>query len=216
MQSPTEPQALEPLPGDSAGTRQGALSARGLAWLLILGASVGWVSAFVLLVEKVALIRDPAYIPSCSINPTLSCSSIMDSAQAEVFGFPNPILGVAGFAVVVTVGVSMRAGATFRPWFWLGLQGGTVAGAAFVHWLIFQSLYRIGALCPYCMVVWAVTIPLAWYVTVDVAARLGGRRLQRLAAGGAAYHGAILTAWFLVVAGLVLNRFWTYWMTLLP
>ena len=30
----------------------------------------------------------------------------------------------------------------------------------FVHWLIFQSLYRIGALCPYCMVVWAVTIPL--------------------------------------------------------
>ena len=30
----------------------------------------------------------------------------------------------------------------------------------FVHWLIFQSLYRIGALCPYCMVVWAVTISL--------------------------------------------------------
>ena len=39
-------------------------------------------------------------------------------------------------------------------------------GVVFVHWLIFQSLYVIGALCPYCMVVWAVTIPIFWYVTL--------------------------------------------------
>ena len=45
-------------------------------------------------------------------------------------------------------------------WYWAGLATGTLLGVAFVHWLIFQSLYRIGALCPYCMVVWAVTIPL--------------------------------------------------------
>ena len=45
-------------------------------------------------------------------------------------------------------------------WYWAGLATGTLLGTAFVHWLIFQSLYRIGALCPYCMVVWAVTIPL--------------------------------------------------------
>ena len=35
-----------------------------------------------------------------------------------------------------------------------------------MHWLIFQSLYVIGALCPYCMAVWAVTIPICWYVTL--------------------------------------------------
>jgi len=35
-----------------------------------------------------------------------------------------------------------------------------------VHWLIFQSLYRIGALCPYCMVVWVVTITVFWNVTL--------------------------------------------------
>ena len=45
-------------------------------------------------------------------------------------------------------------------WYWIGLTIGTLIGAAFVHWLIFQSLYRIGALCPYCMVVWVVTISL--------------------------------------------------------
>ena len=45
-------------------------------------------------------------------------------------------------------------------WYWAGLATGTALGVVFIHWLIFQSLYRIGALCPYCMVVWAVTIPL--------------------------------------------------------
>lgn len=53
-----------------------------------------------------------------------------------------------------------------RRWFWLGLQAGTTAAVVFIHWSIFQSLYRIDALCPYCMVVWVVTIPLFWYTTL--------------------------------------------------
>ena len=43
-------------------------------------------------------------------------------------------------------------------WIWIGLAAGR--SVLFVHWLIVQTLYGIGALCPYCMVVWAVTIPL--------------------------------------------------------
>jgi hypothetical protein len=34
-----------------------------------------------------------------------------------------------------------------------------------VTWLQFQSIYRIDLLCPYCMVVWVVMIPLFVYVT---------------------------------------------------
>lgn len=36
-------------------------------------------------------------------------------------------------------------------------------------WLIGQCLYVIGALCPWCVVVWAVMIPLFWYVTRHLA-----------------------------------------------
>lgn len=86
----------------------------------------------------------------------------MTTEQAEVFGFPNPVIGIASFAVVATVGVALLAGAQFARWFWLGMLIGTGAGVVFVHWLAFQSLYRIGALCPYCMVVWAVMIPTFW------------------------------------------------------
>jgi hypothetical protein len=90
----------------------------------------------------------------------------MRTVQAEVFGFPNALLGIAGFAVVTTVGVAIAAVARLPRWFWFGMQAGVTLGVVFVHWLIYQSRYVIGALCPYCMIVWAVSIPVFWYVTL--------------------------------------------------
>ncbi len=184
-----------------------------LGRVLALGGAVGLAAASVLLVEKISLLKDPTYVPSCSINPILSCGSVMKTAQAEAFGFPNPVLGVAGFAIVMTVGLAMLAGAEFRPWFWWGLQAGVGFGAGFVHWLIFQSLYRIGALCPYCMVVWAVMIPVFWYTSLTNVerSRQGWLWVRRVSA----FHGVGLTTWYLLVSGLVLHRFWSYWSTLL-
>ena len=218
------------VPGTRSGEQSGHLAAPAdmrpdpatggfLRWLYVVGGLVGLAAAFTLLVEKLALIKDPSYVPSCSINPILSCGSIMQTAQAEAFGFPNPILGVAGFAIVTTVGMGLLAGARYRRWFWLGLQAGTTFGVVFVHWLIFQSLYRIDALCPYCMVVWVVTIPLFWYTTLHNvrAGNLGGHAPPRRVADAAwRYHGALLTAWYLLIAGLITQRFWDYWTTLLP
>ena len=207
-----------PADGGAPLTTEPSPPARRTPWVLVFGGAVGLVAAAVLLIEKIKLIEDPDYIPSCSINPILSCGSIMRTDQAEAFGFPNPIIGVAGFAVVLTVGLAVFAGATFARWFWLGLQVGVTFGVGFVHWLIFQSLYRIDALCPYCMVVWAVTIPLFWYVTLHNVRR-GHLRLRgfpaRLAAAAEEYHGVVLTAWYLIIIGLVGQRFWDYWSTLL-
>ena len=182
--------------------------------LTVLGA-IGLLAAAVLLVEKIRVVEDPAYIPSCSINPILSCGSVMTSDQAEAFGFPNPIIGLVGFTVVLTTGVALLAGATLRRWYWLGLQAGVTFGVVFVHWLIFQSLYRIGALCPYCMVVWVVTIPLFLLVTLHNA-RSGHLPANRGLALVHEYGGAMVTAWFLLVAALIAKRFWDYWETLLP
>ena len=191
---------------------------RWLPWLFVGAGLIGFAASLTLLIEKLALLEDPSYVPSCSINPILSCGSVMRTSQSEAFGFPNPILGVTGFAVVTTIGMALLAGARFRRWFWIGLQCGVTFGVVFVHWLIFQSLYRIDALCPYCMVVWVVAIPLFWYTTLH---NLQARsiptpvRLQRAVRGAIAYHGVLLTIWYLVIVGLVANRFWDYWSTLL-
>jgi uncharacterized membrane protein len=202
---------------DAARTRPDETTdgfARGVAWLLALGGLVGFAASFILLVEKFALLENPAYVQSCSSSPLFSCGSVLNTPQAAVFGFPNPILGVAGFAVVTTVGMALLAGAMFRRWFWVGLQTGVTLGVLFTHWMIFQSLYRLGALCPYCMVVWAVTIPIFWYTTLHNvrAGHLPVPALLRRAVNPVAnYHGAVLTGWFILLVALILKQFWTYW-----
>jgi uncharacterized membrane protein len=182
---------------------------RPLAWLYVVGGAVGLAAATALILEKLAVLRDPDYVPICSINPIISCGSVMGSSQAEAFGFPNPLLGIAAFAVVVTVGVAGLAGFTPPAWFRYGMQAGTTFGVAFTHWLIAASLYDIHALCPYCMVVWAVTIPIFWYTTLDT---LRGSRAGELLAR---VHSAVLAAWYLLIVVLVLVEFWDYWTTLL-
>lgn len=190
-------------PATSAAVDPAPPFARSLPWLLLVGGAIGLLAAFVLAVEKFAVLADPSYTPSCSINPVLSCGSVMTTPQAELFGFPNPLLGIAGFSVVTATGAALLAGARLHRWYWLGLQAGATLGAVFVHWLIFQSLYRIGALCPYCMVVWAVTIPIFWYVTLH---NLGRASLLTR------YHTVVLTIWFVAVAALAAQRFWSYWL----
>ena len=195
-----------------------SFTTRLLPWVLALGGMVGLTAALVLTIEKIALIRDPGYVPSCSINPILSCGSIMSTTQSQVLGFPNPLLGIAGFAVVTTTGMVLLGGARLPRWFWVGLCAGTAFGVGFIHWLIYQSLYVIGALCPYCMVVWVITIPMFWY-TILACLHHGylpvPARERRLVQGLIRYHGVVLTAWYLIIALAVLHAFWTYWMTLL-
>ncbi|MDJ0361889.1 vitamin K epoxide reductase family protein [Rhodococcus sp. H29-C3] len=189
---------------------------RSLPWLLLAGGLTGLCAAFVLTVEKFALALDPGYAPTCSINPVLNCGSVMATPQASTFGFPNSLLGIGGFAVVAAVGAALLAGAAFDRWFWVAAQVGVTVAVVFVHWLILQSLYEIGALCPYCMAVWAVTAPIFWYVTLRnldcVRSKPVLRRWIELSIRN---HSVPLTVWFLAVIALIAQRFWPYWSTLL-
>ncbi|WP_442905923.1 vitamin K epoxide reductase family protein [Kitasatospora sp. NBC_00458] len=215
--------APSPAAGPAAGTagpaRRAAIGAsRPFALLLVIGGALGLFASAVLTLDKIRLLEDPSYVPNCNINPIISCGSIMRSDQAEAFGFPNSLLGLAGFAVVVAIGAGLLAGAAYRRWFWLGLQAGTVFGIGFVSWLMYQALYRIGALCPYCMVVWAAMIPMFWYTTLHNL-RSGvipvPRALRPAVREAARYHWVVPVLWYAVIALLVLNRFWYYWRTLI-
>lgn len=191
---------------------------RTIPWLMAIGGFVAFIAAFVLSIEKVAILKDPAFVPSCNINPILSCGSVMITDQAEAFGFPNPFLGIAGFAVVTAIGIALLAGGVFKRWFWLAVQAGLLFAVIFIHWLAFQSIYRIGALCPYCMVVWSMTIPLFWYVTLynlraghittPKPLKKAGKFVQK-------HHGDILLVWFLVIIGAIVEHFWYYWKTII-
>ena len=183
-------------------------------WVLIAGA-VGLTAAITLTIEKVKLLENPAYVPSCSINPVLSCGSVMVTPQAAEFGFPNSLIGVVAFAVVVVAGVLAVAKVVLPQWFWAGLAVGTFVGAVFVHWLIYQSLYVIGALCPYCMVVWAVTIPLLVVVSSIALRPLAGNEIGGFGRLVHQWRWSLVALWFTALILLILARFWNYWSTLI-
>lgn len=184
-----------------------------IGWVLAGGSAVGTAAAFALLLDRISLWKDPAFVPACSINPVLSCGSVMTSPQSEVLGFPNPLIGLVAFPVVATIGVVVLAGARLPRWVWVGLQAGSTVGMLFVHWLIAQSLYVIGALCPYCMAVWVVTITVFWYTTLcNVAAiRASGRTAPAAVRFATTYHSALLVGWLVVVASLIAVRFGPVW-----
>jgi uncharacterized membrane protein len=139
------------------------------ALLLIVTGAVGLFASLVLSAEKVQQLQDKLAgresVFSCDFSAWVSCSSVLASPQSEAFGFPNSFIGVTGFAVVLTLGVIWLAGAPVKGWIWAGLQAGTVFGISFVTWLQHETIYEIGALCPYCMVVWVMMIPLFVGVT---------------------------------------------------
>ncbi len=144
----------------------GATKAFGLT-MILLGA-IGLFFSALIMVDKIALMQDSNFVPACTINSLVSCTDVMRSPQAAAFGFPNPIIGIAAFPIIITIGMAALGGTRFRPWFWYGLLTGLTLAVAFVHWLAFEAVFTIGALCPYCMVVWVVTMALFMMVLVHV------------------------------------------------
>jgi len=189
-----------------------AVSRPAAVWILLAGI-IGEVAAFVLAVEKIRQLQNPSYVPSCSINPVLSCGSVMLTKQASAFGFPNPLVGIAAFSVVIVTGVLAVAGIRLPRWFWAGLAGGTLLGAVFVHWLIYESLYEIGALCPYCMVVWVVTMALLIVVSSIALRPLAGG--SKVVDTLYQWRWPLYAVWITAIALLILYRFWSYWSTLI-
>ncbi|MCF2536905.1 vitamin K epoxide reductase family protein [Streptomyces sp. FB2] len=188
-----------------------ARGSRPFALLLVMCGAAGLLASWVITLDKFKLLEDPDFVPGCSLNPVLSCGSVMESDQAEVFGFPNPMLGLVTYGVVVCVGMSLLAGAAFPRWYWLAFEAGCLFGVGFVSWLQFESLYRINALCLWCCLAWIATITLFWCVTSFVV------RAGLLPAPAAVRSFLDDFTWVLpvlhigVVGMLVLTRWWDFW-----
>lgn len=184
------------------------------AWVLVVGGIIGLLASAILTIEKIHLAQDPNYIPSCSISPIVSCSPVIGSRQASAFGFPNPLLGLAGFAMVWAVGMMIFAGAKkLKDWFWWCFQAGTTFGMLFIAWLAYNSLYEIGKLCLYCMIVWAVTIPI-FFTTLSYNLKNNHIKLKGKIADFIRDDPGKLTAIsYLLIAMLIIFKFSDYFKT---
>lgn len=184
---------------------------RAFAVLLVITGAAGLLASWVITLDKFKLLEDPDFTPGCSLNPVVSCGSVMQSDQASAFGFPNPMLGLVAYGVVIGVGMSLLAGARFPGWYWLTFEAGCLFGVGFVSWLQFESLYRINALCLWCCLAWVATILLFWYVTSFVVRNgfLPAPGWLRSFFGEFTWIVAVLHVG--IVGMLVLTRWWDFW-----
>ncbi|WP_234020750.1 vitamin K epoxide reductase family protein [Streptomyces sp. 142MFCol3.1] len=199
-------------PDATSARRAHAVGAsRRTGMVMLLTGIVGWLASFALTVDDWRLLRDPSYQPPCNLSPVVSCGSVMSSPEGHLFGFPNMLLGLGAFAAVAALGAAVLCGALLHRRLWLALDAGALAGVVFVHWLIGQSLYELGKICPYCAVVWTVTIALFWFLVLHsldsglIPVPRGALAVVRDT------HWMLLVAWYGVIALLVLTRFWSYW-----
>lgn len=157
----------------------------GFAVFSIVFGAIGWFASFELLTEYLHRLNDPSYVPNCNVSILVSCSDNMTSAQGAVLGFTNTIIGISAFVAPIAVGVALLAGARFSRWFWWLYQLGLLGGFVLISWLAQQSIFVLGRLCPWCMVIWVVTIPLFWvtlfrpYAVGDVRVGSHSRRVFR-------------------------------------
>ncbi|GAA1479854.1 vitamin K epoxide reductase family protein [Gordonia sinesedis] len=205
----TEHDVVEPA-GDRGGLLGRPAVGRGVGVTLLAAGIIGFVASATLTVERFNLLIDPSYRPSCSINPILSCGSVMTQPQAAIFGFPNPLIGIASFAVIIVTGVLATARVDLPRWYWLGQTLCTAAGFVMVNWLAFQSLYRINALCPYCMVVWVVT-PIVLILSAGRLFNDASPRAQEIRG----WLWVLLPVWYAIVIVAIGVQFWDYWSTLI-
>lgn len=174
--------------------------------MVLIAGIVGLIASATLLVEKIEMLKDPKFVPSCSINPVVACGSVISTPQASIFGPPNPADRGVGVLRRHHHRCARGRESPLPRWFWTGLMIGSALAVVFVHWLKFETLYEIGALCPYCMVVWAVTIPL-FVVSASIALKpLAGNPVARFLYN---WRWPIVVLWFVSRRSLeILVRFW--------
>lgn len=123
--------------------------------LIGMGASIG------LLLSERSLLSNPDKTLSCDINPLVGCSDFLTSQyNTAFFSVPNAVWGLAFFSAMAALSVAWLAGAHFSTWLWRLICVGMVGASAWLVWFWYVSFFVKGSMCPFCLVIWCVTIPL--------------------------------------------------------
>ena len=184
-----------------------------LPWLLIIGGLIGLVAALILAHDQVEIWKNPSYQPSCNINPIVSCGSVINSKQGEIFSIPAPLFGLLAWPALMALGVALLAGAKFARWLWRLIWLGTLGGLVFALWLFWLSLYKVHALCPFCLTTDVVVYALFWYISLylfnEKHITLPAKFKKALAFANK-HHLDIILFWFVLVIAFILHHFWYY------
>lgn len=173
---------------------------------------IALLGSFILAVDEFYILKHPDAVLNCSLNLVLNCSEVMKTWQAEVFGFPNMFVGLMAYSALAVVAVIGLLGIKYPKNFLIALNFGVLSGLLFSEWLIFESIYSIQILCPYCLVVAASTIVVFGAVThlslrndAFSLPKKTNEKVQKFLDSD--YDKVVIVAWLLLLAALIVQHF---------
>lgn len=178
------------------------MNQRKIYGIMAAGGVIGVTAAFLQTLEYIILVQDRSKALVCDINSVFSCTNVLSSWQAKVFGFPNSLMCMGLFVIFATAAVAGLAGGKLSKGFRLGVQAVSVATLLFALWFLSQSTYVIGALCVFCIFCFIGLLLVNWGWL-----RLNAADLPIGARGRAAVKRAVETGadifWWVVLALVV-------------
>ena len=120
---------------------------------MIVSGFIGLVTSFVLSIEAWQLAADSSTRFGCDVSAVLSCSTVAQTWQARILGFPNAFLGIFFEAVVLAISVGIVAGVRFPRWYMACTNLLYTVALVFAFWLFGQSYFVIQVLCPWCLLI---------------------------------------------------------------
>ena len=122
-----------------------------LSAVMFAGGAIGLLASFLQSVEKISLLKHQSQSLACDLNSVFSCTNVLNAHQSAVFGFPNSFMCMVLFTIFMTVGLVMLWGGTASKGMRLFTHGLAKFTLFFGLWFLWQSTYRINALCIFCL-----------------------------------------------------------------
>ncbi len=151
--------------------------------LIAAGGALGLLASFLETIEYQLLLSNAQAQLVCNINSVFSCSAVLSSWQFKIFGFPNSLLCIVFFTLMMAAGLVGLTGGSLTPKLRLWLHGIALFFLGFGTWFMWQSTFVIQALCILCLFCFAGLLAINWaWLRMNVAILpIGERARQKLA-----------------------------------
>jgi uncharacterized membrane protein len=163
------------------------------ATLWIVTGAIAWTVSLLIYLEYIGQLTHRAPLVSCSISPFITCGPNLLSPAGNLLGFTNAIIGLVLFVGPILAGVgALAVSGGMRAWYWRTYALFVLAAFGLVHVFAYRSIFEFGSLCPWCMIIWLMTIPLFWSVAGwTLHAGVWGAAPRRV--------GSFLMSWFVLI-----------------
>lgn len=130
--------------------------------LITAGGVVGLTASFLETIEYQEILKNAHAQLVCNLNSVFSCGNVLNAWQSKIFGFPNSLLCMTFFTLMLSAGLVGLTGGVLAPKFRLWLHGIALFFLGFAMWFMWESTFRIHALCILCLFCLSGLLTLNW------------------------------------------------------